>query len=96
MGKAEHIIENHLIKLAKKYDCMCFKFTSPSNAGVPDRIIIKNDTYFVELKAPEEKPRKLQLKVMQDMKNHGANVYVLSTKEEVENFFANIILKEKK
>ena len=54
------------------------KFTSPSNTGVPDRIFIKNGkTLFIEFKATGEKPRKLQLEIIKQMREKGAVVHVV-------------------
>lgn len=91
MGKPEGAVESYFVKQAKKHGFLYFKFTSPSNNGVPDRIIIGHGlTIFVELKAPGEKPRKLQTVVIDDMRNHGANVFVIDTKQVVDVFFENI------
>ena len=45
-------------------------------------------TIFVELKRPGEKPRLSQKQVINTMIEHGAYVVVLSTKEEIDRFFA--------
>lgn len=85
MGKPEGVIEDYLAEQCKKHDCLCYKFTSPSRSGVPDRIVIGHaQTVFVELKAPGEKPRKLQKAVIHDMRIHGAIVYVIDTKAGVD------------
>ena len=91
MGK-EAIIEKYLKTQAVKNDFLCYKFVSPSNDGVPDRILIGNGlTFFVELKAPGEKPRKLQERVFAKMQKHGAIVYVIDSKEGVDKLFEEIL-----
>lgn len=81
MGKPEGTIENYMRRQAEAYDCLFYKFTSPSRAGVPDRILIGHGrVVFVEMKAPGEKPRPLQVKVFGDLMEHGAEVYVVDTK----------------
>lgn len=91
MGR-ESEIETFLRKQAKLHDYLCYKFTSPANDGVPDRILIGHGkTLFVETKAPGEKPRKLQERVIQRMKNHGATVFVIDTKEKVTQLFNEIL-----
>ena len=59
----EKIIEEKLTKAVKQNGGVCWKFTSPGTAGVPDRIVLMpgGRIAFVEVKAPGEKPRPLQL-----------------------------------
>lgn len=86
----EGIIESYLETQSKNRNILCFKFVSPGNKGVPDRILIGNGkTVFVELKAPGEKPRPLQKYVINKMRKAGADVRVADTKEKV-----NAILKD--
>ncbi|EPN5928793.1 hypothetical protein ACT0JV_002687 [Listeria monocytogenes] len=47
----ENDIENYLIRQVKKRNGLCLKWTSPGNAGVPDRIVMNNKhIFFIELK----------------------------------------------
>lgn len=93
MGKPEGAVENYLIKKAAEHNCLYYKFTAPGNKGVPDRIIIGIDkkgvkhTDFIETKAPGEKPRLLQRIVHDEMREHGASVYILATKPAVDDYF---------
>jgi len=84
----EKEIEEYLRKEVKKAGGKAYKFESPGNDGVPDRIVIfpGNNIYFVELKAPGKKPRPLQVKQMRDLKNFGCKVSVLDSKERVDQF----------
>ncbi|MET3172918.1 UNVERIFIED_ORG: hypothetical protein ABIB52_000746 [Arthrobacter sp. UYCu721] len=92
MPTPEGIVEKHFIKQCKALSFMCLKFTSPGTTGVPDRVIIGNrQTVFVELKAPGEEPRRLQKEVIKEMRDHGALVYVASTKDQVDDLFAELI-----
>lgn len=51
--KPEAKLEAKLKAYFKSNEGLFLKFTSPSTAGVPDRLILKNGrTLFVELKAP--------------------------------------------
>lgn len=58
----ESEIEKALVRHVKRLGGLCEKFTSPQNAGVPDRIITLpgGRIIFVELKAPGKKLRPLQ------------------------------------
>lgn len=74
--------------------CVVFKFVSPGNVGVPDRIVISKTgkVYFVELKRPGGKVRKLQILCMQKLRKHNVWAGVLSTKAEVDDF-CNLVIK---
>ena len=86
----ESVIESYLRKQAKYNDFLCYKFVSPANDGVPDRVLIGHGrTIFVETKAPGKKPRKLQERVFQRMRDHGAYVFVMDTKDEIDRFFGS-------
>ena len=39
----ESEIERRLVQQVRKHGGLCYKFTSPGNPGVPDRIIITPD-----------------------------------------------------
>lgn len=94
MGQ-ESIVEKHLRERAKENDYLCYKFTSPGNNGVPDRILIGHgQTIFIETKAPKKVPRKLQERVIGRMREHGANVLVIDTKEKVDELFDKILSKD--
>jgi len=81
----ESEIERYFVKRVKEAGGFSFKFISPGVRGVPDRIAILNSSvYFVELKAPEKVPRPEQLRMHKRMRAHGADVRVLSSKEDVD------------
>ena len=80
-------IESYLVRQCKIHGLLCYKFTAPSTAGVPDRIVIGNgQTVFVELKAPGEKPRALQIAIHRQIRAHGGTVFVIDTKTGVDDF----------
>lgn len=86
MGKPESEIEDYLCAQCENLGFLCMKFVSPANNGVPDRLIIGHGyTFFIETKRPGGKPRPLQKITIQSMQEHGAFVYVASTKDEVDN-----------
>lgn len=85
-------IESYLESQSEKQKVLCFKFVSPGNRGVPDRIIIANGkVMFIELKAPDKKPRKLQEYVIKKMRKAGADVRVADTKEKVDELLNEIL-----
>lgn len=87
----ENKIEMYLKDEIEKINGKTFKFSSPGNNGVPDRIILhQGNTYFVELKKPGEKLRPLQKAVKKRFNKLGFNVYVLDSIDSVNGFIANI------
>lgn len=94
----ESKIEAFLRKQVEKEGGLCMKFISPGHNGVPDRIILHpalQKTTFVETKAPGEDTRKLQKAVHKKLREYGAEVYTLDTKEKVLQFLQkNKIKKE--
>ncbi|PTY76688.1 nuclease, partial [Heyndrickxia sporothermodurans] len=58
----ERDIEIYLRDEVKKIKGRAYKFESPGNAGVPDRLVILpgGRVFFIELKAPGKKSRPLQ------------------------------------
>lgn len=88
----EKEIEVYLRDRVKKAGGKAYKFESPGNDGVPDRIVLfpGNKIYFIEIKAPGKKPRPLQLKQMRDISAFGCNVLVVDSKEGVDDFIAKV------
>lgn len=88
----ESVVENYLVEKSKENQCLCYKFiTGGSMSGVPDRVLIGHGkTVFVETKAPDKVPRKLQRYVIDKMRRHGATVYVADTKEKVDMLISEI------
>lgn len=84
----EQAIERYLTNKVKQLGGKSFKFVSPGNAGVPDRIVIipGGHIFFIELKAPGKKPRKLQQVVIKQLKKLGCNVLTIDSKEQVNRF----------
>ena len=84
----ESKIEKKLVSVVRKHGGRCLKFVSPGNAGVPDRIVMMphGKIYFVELKAPGEKPRPLQIAIHEEFAAMGFKVEVIDTLEGVEAF----------
>lgn len=88
----EKEIEVYLRDQVKKHGGKAYKFESPGNDGVPDRLVIfpKNGVYFVELKAPGKKPRPLQIKQMAVLSSLGCDVRVIDSKEQVDEFIREV------
>jgi hypothetical protein len=88
MGKPEARVENYLLDSATKHGFLCYKFTSPGRRGVPDRIIIgRGHTVFIETKAPDGEPSKIQKLTIKRMRAAGADVRLCYTRQQVDEFF---------
>ncbi|MCR0611676.1 VRR-NUC domain-containing protein [[Clostridium] innocuum] len=81
----EKIIEQKLVTAVKKHGGICPKFVSPGFDGMPDRILLlpHGRFAFVEVKAPGEKPRPLQLARHRLLCRLGFKVYVLDSEEQI-------------
>lgn len=79
----EKQIERKLYDEIKTVGGMCLKQTGL--AGIPDRLVLLPDgkCAFVELKAPGEKPRKLQLIRMKQLKKLGFKCFVIDGVEQI-------------
>lgn len=81
----EKEIEKRLVAEVKKNGGICPKFVSPGFDGMPDRLVLmpKGRIAFVEVKAPNKKPRALQLARHRKLCSLGFKVYVLDDKEKI-------------
>lgn len=82
----EKDIEKSLVKHIKTKGGLCIKLNSSTMAGLPDRLVIlKNKIIFIELKAPKQKPRKLQTVIMDRLKSLGCDVRLIDNLEDIKN-----------
>lgn len=81
----ESQIEARLVRLVRERGGLCYKFVSPSNPGVPDRIIITpaGRTVYVELKTEVGRLAKIQQWQISEMRRRGADVRVVKGMDEV-------------
>lgn len=71
----ESEIERKLVRYCKDLGMLTYKFVSPNNRGVPDRIILHGGrVLFVELKQKGKKPTTLQLHEMHRIESSGCEV----------------------
>lgn len=65
----EKEIEKYLVKKVKEHGGITYKFTSPTNAGVPDRLVVAQGcVFFVELKAPNGRLSARQAQCLNDIR----------------------------
>lgn len=70
----ESALEKIVCREAKALGISTYKLAGPNDRGKPDRIFMRNGVAaFVELKAPGEKPTKLQMKNLQEREADGFN-----------------------
>ena len=88
----EKEVEKFLVREVKKIGGISFKFISPDNAGVPDRIVIlpSGNVVFAELKTDKGKLTKLQEVQIKKISDLGADVRVLRGIEGVKEFINEI------
>ena len=84
----ERDIEKALVKRVKALGGLCEKFVSPSNIGVPDRLVtLPGKILFVELKSPGKKPTAKQLKDHAKRRSYGCTVLVIDSLEGIDDAF---------
>lgn len=81
----EKQIEQRLVKAVKARGGLCPKLVSPGTDGMPDRMVMLPDSHmgFVEVKAPGEKPRPLQQRRHEQLRELGYKVSVLDDPEQI-------------
>ena len=81
----EKTIEQKLREAVKKRGGIAPKFVSPGYDGMPDRLVLLpfGRIAFVEVKAPGEKPRPLQVARHGVLRRLGFAVYVLDDESRI-------------
>ena len=81
----EKYIETKLVKAAKSMDGLALKFVSPGFDGVPDRLVLLpgGKIAFIELKAPGETLRPLQVRRKRQLEGLGFLVYCIDGPEQI-------------
>lgn len=81
----EKSIEQKLVKAVKARGGICPKLVSPGYDGMPDRLVFLPGRHFglVEVKAPGEKPRPLQLSRHRLLEKLGFHTYILDGVEQI-------------
>jgi hypothetical protein len=90
--KSEKQIELKLVTETRKKGGLAVKFVSPSFAGMPDRLVLLpgGKLAFVEVKAPGKKPRMLQVKRHEMLRELGFQVFVLDATEDIPGLLETI------
>jgi len=83
----ERDIESALVRSVRARGGKAYKFTSPAQRGVPDRIVCLPEwerPVFVELKAPGRKPTKLQLHEHRVLRRLNQHVVVVDSHQAID------------
>jgi Holliday junction resolvase len=76
-------IESKVCNHAKYLGWLCYKWVSPGNRSVPDRIFIKDGVVFmIEFKAKGKKPTKLQQKTIDKIRGERIKIFVIDSVDE--------------
>ena len=88
----EKVVESYLVKRVEALGGKAYKWTSPSNRGVCDRIVfVNNQIWFIELKRDHTcKLSKLQELFRDFILKYTDNYAVLSSKDEVDKWLKTI------
>lgn len=86
----EKQIEAKAVKFCHENGILTYKFVSPNNRGVPDRIFLKDrKVLFIEFKAPGKVPTELQKREMGRIWSAGTPAFYCDSAD-----LARRILKE--
>ena len=88
----EKQIEMRLVKEVKAAGGICPKLVSPGTDGMPDRMVLLPEARigFVEVKAPGQKPRRLQERRHAQLRDLGFMVFILDDPEQIPRIIAEV------
>lgn len=89
----EKEIERKMGDMLKRRDCLYYKFESPGNLGVPDRIVItpKGRIIFVELKTQAGRLSNIQKYQIERMRRNKAEVRTVKGWDEAKAFVEEVM-----
>ena len=88
----EKAIESKLVKAVKSMGGLAPKFVSPGLDGVPDRLVLLpgGNMAFIEVKAPGETMRPLQVRRKRQLESLGFSVYCIDSPEQIGGILSEI------
>ena len=88
----EKVIETKLKQAVRHSGGLALKFVSPGFNGVPDRLLLFDGgrAAFVEVKAPGQKPRPLQVHRIEQLRRLGFKVFVVDDTEQIGGVISEI------
>ena len=93
----ESAIEKKVSEYAKSKGFFAYKFRSPMNRGVPDRIFITENgfIFFIEFKATGKKPTLLQQKMCEGLAKRKVYVYIIDDVDIGKQLIDKIVIGDK-
>lgn len=89
----ESAIETKVCEYAKAKGWLVYKFVSPNQKGVPDRMFIGGgDMFLIEFKALGKKPTKLQEKTFAKIRKELFEVYIIDNVADGKTLIDNLSL----
>ena len=88
----EKTIESKLVKTVRSMGGLAPKFVSPGLDGVPDRLVLLpgGNIAFIEVKAPGETMRPLQVRRKRQLESLGFSVYCIDSPEQIGGILSEI------
>jgi hypothetical protein len=86
MGVRERKVEKYLDKEVKKLGGITRKWVSPGRDGVPDRIVVLHDIWFVEVKTVDGELSDEQIREHDRLRAVGAKVCTVYGEAGVDDF----------
>lgn len=88
----EKQLEKLFTTAVKKAGGKAYKFVSPTMAGMPDRLVVfpGGKVGFIELKAPGQKARPLQVHQLEALKGFGLYARVLDNPHDIQEVIHGI------
>lgn len=89
-------IEAKMVRMVRERGGLCYKFVSPNNPGVPDRIVITpgGKTIYIELKTEIGRLASIQKWQIAEMRKRGADVRTLKGWDAVKEFVEEVMPNE--
>lgn len=89
---SEKLLEANLFRGVKEKGGHALKFSSHTETGYPDRLVLMpgGKVYWVELKSEKEKPRLLQKIRHDELRALGFEVFVIDTTDKLKLFLSAI------
>ena len=94
----ESKIEKRFKDQVRRRGGKAFKFISPGEAGMPDRIVILPGgvVVFAELKAPGKDLRPLQEFQVKQLRQMGVKVFKIDSEEAIQDFIREVFEDEER
>ena len=92
----EKELERKFVNILRKRGCIVYKFVSPGNAGVPDRLVItpKGTVHFTELKQKGKLLRPLQVMQAKRLAKNNVKVHLVDSMEAIRAFLQEVMSNE--